>query len=163
MRTSLPTEILNIGYTDVTGKKTWVDNNNAYNTRPDSIILTLQRRTNAAGEWTDVTDGHETALQPKWTNTNTNVWTYTYEDLPYADEQGNTYTYQVVETVPEIADGAKVPAGTSYEAAYDDDKNLDITNTLTGTTQITVTQGVAGWKQRDRQTSGIHNAEAVCR
>ena len=135
------TEILNIGYTDVTGTKTWVDNSNRYNTRPDSITLTLQRRTNAAEEWEDVTtDDHETALQPRWTNTNTNVWTYTYEDLPYANAEGKKYTYQVVETVPEVKAGANVPAGTSYEAAYDDDTHLNITNTLTGTTQITVTK-----------------------
>ena len=39
------TEIINIDNMEITGTKTWVDNGNAYGTRPGDLTLTLWRTT----------------------------------------------------------------------------------------------------------------------
>ncbi len=132
------TEILNIGFTDLSGTKTWKDNENAYRTRPDlgDLVLTLQRRT-GSNAWSAVPA--EESGQPQWYPDSSDgaVWHYTYSHLAYADRYGNPYSYQVEETGPEIADGAGVGADTKYEASYDG-SHTAITNTLKGTTQVSV-------------------------
>lgn len=134
---SFSTEILNIGFTDLSGTKTWKDNGNAYETRPDlgDLVLTLKRRT-GSNAWSAVPA--EESGQPQWNPDSSDgaVWHYTYSHLAYADAYGNPYSYQVEETVPEIADGAGVGADTKYEASYDG--ATGITNTLKGTTQVSV-------------------------
>lgn len=79
--------------TDVTGTKTWVDDNDAAGLRPDVLELTLYR---------SVAGGPEQVVSatPSWTKTG-NVWTYRYANLPKYDSSGKAYTYRVVETVPE--------------------------------------------------------------
>lgn len=79
--------------TDVSGTKTWVDDSNAAGLRPDVLELTLYR---------SVDGGPEQVVNaaPTWTKTG-NVWTYRYANLPKYDSSGRTYTYRVVETVPE--------------------------------------------------------------
>lgn len=137
---SFSTEILNIGFTDLPGTKTWKDNENAYRTRPDlgDLVLTLMRRT-GSNAWSAVPAAE--SGQPQWNpdSSDASVWNYTYSHLAYADAYGNPYSYQVEETVPEIADGAGVGADTKYEASYDG-AHTAITNTLTGTTQVSVTK-----------------------
>ena len=79
--------------TDVSGTKTWVDDSDAAGLRPDVLELTLYR---------SVDGGPEQVVNatPTWTKTG-NVWTYRYANLPKYDSSGRTYTYRVVETVPE--------------------------------------------------------------
>ncbi len=48
------TRIRNIGFMDIHGTKTWVDEDDRYGRRPDGIELTLLRRmADRGGEWTD--------------------------------------------------------------------------------------------------------------
>lgn len=131
------TEILNIGFMNLSGTKTWKDNENAYETRPvlETLVLTLKRRT-GSNAWSAVPEAESGQLQWNADSSDGSVWHYTYSDLAYADAYGNPYSYQVEETVPEIADGAGVGADTKYEASYDG--ATGITNTLTGTTQVSV-------------------------
>ncbi len=85
-----------------TGTLTWVDDNNAYNTRPAQVTINLYQNgtlytsavTNAAGGWT-----------------------YSFPDLPELDDNGVPYVYTV--------DEPNVPVG------YDKTINgMNITNTL---------------------------------
>ena len=79
---------------DISGTKTWVDQNNAGKTRPSDLELKLYRSV-AGGEKVLV----HALLQ--WTSKSGNQWHYTFWDLPKEDGQGNRYLYEVVETVPE--------------------------------------------------------------
>ncbi len=113
------TKIVNVGKTSITGSKTWVDNGNAYQNRPDKLELTLTRQIQG-GETETVN------VKPTWKDTDTDKWTYTYSDLPAADEKGNKYTYKVTETVPTPKDAA-----TSGDEYADTQNGTDFTNTLT--------------------------------
>ena len=68
--------------TNVTGHKTWNDDDNANGTRPSSITVRLLR------------DG---VVIDERTVTAQDGWSYTFNDLPVADENGNAYTYTVNE------------------------------------------------------------------
>ena len=124
--------ITNIGGTEISGTKTWKDNSNAYNTRPENLELTLWRKT-AGGteevvkeEWLEA-DGSELI----WTKQG-DVWTYTFKGLPLTDDQGAIYTYRVQETVPAgyVSDPADGFAGEA--------ENYSFTNTLTDWIKIPV-------------------------
>lgn len=91
------TTITNTAKTTVSGTKTWVDGSDegGKGTRPTSLTLTLYRTIDPDAEevqWDLVEDA-----TPVWTDTETDTWTYTYSDLPKVDENGNVYTYKVVE------------------------------------------------------------------
>ena len=124
--------ITNIGGTEISGTKTWKDNSNAYNTRPENLELTLWRKTNGGTEeevkeeWLEA-DGSELI----WTKQG-DVWTYTYKGLPLTDDQGAIYTYRVQETVPAgyVSDPADGFAG--------EVENYSFTNTLTDWVNIPV-------------------------
>ncbi len=117
------TTVVNVGRLDITGTKTWKDNGNSYGTRPDSLELRLYRKT-ASGTEALV------AVQPTWTGTKGDQWTYLYEDLPQADEWGNLYTYRVEEAEPTPATGEDAYEGIQEDWAF--------INTLTGTVDLTV-------------------------
>jgi hypothetical protein len=69
-------------YTDISGEKTWNDNNNARGKRPTSITVRLYR------------DGVEVESRTVTAATN---WSYTFQHLPVDDGYGNIYTYEVHE------------------------------------------------------------------
>lgn len=101
---------------NITVNKKWNDVNAS--DRPDSITLTLQRKTETEGEWSDVE-----VTQPTPTK-NGATWTYTYSNLPKDDGNDNNYQYRIVETVP-----------TGYTVEYVNggvagaDGNISLTNT----------------------------------
>ena len=136
------TEIINIDNMEITGTKTWVDNGNAYGTRPADLTLTLWRTTTPDDDasWVEVTDA-----TPVWTKPEgDDVWTYTYSRLPETDKEGNSYTYRVEETLPAAAEN-----GDHYELTQ---KDTSLTNLLTGTVDIPVTKTWVdnhdGWGKR---------------
>ena len=104
---------------NVSGQKTWVDNNNAYTTRPTSLTIKLYKTVNSVGP-TLVT------AAPTWVQAG-NAWTYTYSGLPKY-EGGKLISYNVVETVP--GDYAKTST----------DNGRDFTNTVTGLIDIPVSK-----------------------
>lgn len=89
--------------TEISGKKIWQDNNNATNSRPDSVTVMLYRN----GEATTQTQ----------TVTAANNWQYHFTDLAKYDENGKPYVYLVKET--------DVP--NNYQVTY---SGFDIVNTL---------------------------------
>lgn len=115
--TSGKTTITNTGKTTVSGTKTWVDNNNAYGTRPTAISLELSCTTDTPADETATWEPVD--KQPTWTQSETdNVWNYSYSDLPATDGDGNKYTYKVEEILP---------TDSEYEGKQDGD---NFTNTL---------------------------------
>ena len=84
-----------IPLTNLTGTKTWVDNNNADGMRPESIVVTLYA------------NGVAQPNIPVWTNTDTNVWTYTFTRLPATTADGTPIVYTVVETPVEYYTGTQ--------------------------------------------------------
>lgn len=135
------TTITNTLTTKLQGTKEWLDNSNAYGTRPNEITLALWRTTVAMptdSDWTQVdlvTEGIQLAWSGK--DDGDNSWTFTYTNLPAVDSDGHTYTYRVTETEPD-----------GYEATYDHAKH-EITNTLTGTVTINGTKKWVGSKADD--------------
>ena len=114
------TRIRNIGFMDIHGTKTWVDEDDRYGRRPDGIELTLLRRmADRGGEWTDCNK------KPTWGPRTENIWDYYYNGLPVADSDGNYYEYTVVETPVENYD----QVATSSNA----ENGVDFENTLTYT------------------------------
>lgn len=129
------TVITNVAQTGVTGTKNWKDNGNQYGTRPsvDEMVLTLYRSVNG-GEPKEVEN-----VKPEWSNTETDQWTYTYKDLPKTDVNGNVYTYTVEEVLPEDS---------VYECTAD---GLNLTNTLTGTVEVSGTKTWVGGQPAELQ------------
>ncbi len=153
-------KILNIASTDVAVKKIWKDNNDEYGTRPDSLTLMLYRHEDPTPDyelnesWEKVTDESGKPVQPERTTVNTTLseWEYVYENLPYANEDGTKYTYQVVEECPAIA--SPFQAGEAeYVPNYSTD-HLTITNRLNGTTELTVTKNWEDGGDADRWRPG---------
>lgn len=89
------------GYTSISGKKTWKDNDDVLNIRPGTITVHLLR------------DGEDVAQKRVTAATD---WTYTFSNLPKDDGYGHTYSYGIRE------DGVK-----GYFAGYN---GYDIVNTL---------------------------------
>ena len=85
----------------VSGQKTWQDNDNASNKRPESITIELRQ--------------NGVAIRTATVTANDN-WAYTFTDLPEGDGYGNAYTYTVSEQA--------VPG---YYAVYD---GMNVTNVL---------------------------------
>lgn len=142
------TTIRNVGTTSIAVTKIWKDNGNAYGTRPEKLALTLQRKIDSETRWTTVTD----VQQPEWTK-NDNTWTCTYTGLPYADANGNRYTYRVTETgldredmLPANAAAGPAHADSKYAPSYApadgiaQDGKVQITNTLQEYIDIPVTK-----------------------
>ena len=141
------TTIRNVGTTSIAVTKIWKDNGNAYGTRPEDLALTLQRKTATANDWETVTD----VQQPVWTK-NDNTWTCTYTGLPYADANGNRYTYRVTEAglvdgmLPANAAAGPAHEKSKYAPSYDpadgiaQEGKVQITNTLQEYIEIPVTK-----------------------
>lgn len=128
------TVITNTSKGEISGTKTWLDNNNAYGTdgtRPETLTLTLKRSVEGG-------DSETVNATPEWTKNDDNTWTYVYKDLPMADKKGKSYTYTVEETVPE-----------GYELSKQDGYNL--TNTLTGKVEVSGTKTWGGGQPAELQ------------
>ncbi len=105
-------------YTEISGEKTWVDNDNAYNTRPESITINLLVNGQPA-----LDDNGDPITA---TVTAADNWSWSFTDLPMYDGVTElTYSYSIAEE--------SVPG---YTTTYDDDGNP--VNTLTGETEISV-------------------------
>lgn len=141
------TTIRNVGTTAIAVTKIWKDDGNAYNTRPENLALILQRKTATENSWTEVE-----IAQPEWT-INDDIWTCTYTGLPYADANGNPYTYRVTEAgldrygmLPANAAAGPAHADSKYAPSYDpadgiaQDGKVQITNTLQEYIDIPVTK-----------------------
>ena len=127
--TAFTTTIINKGFTDITVTKTWQDDNDAQDLRPDTLKLTLYRKT-AVTEQEKV---DEVTLSAEHAQSgNSNVWTYTFQDLPDTDENGNLYTYWVEEE----------PVSGYTESRTDD---LDLVNTLGDEDTEVQIQGEKTW------------------
>ena len=113
--------------TEVSGTKSWVDNNDQDKKRPPEVTLKLNKAVN--GEVTEVTD-----VTPTWTK-NGNIWNYKYTDLP-AYENGYEIVYTVVET--------NVPDG--YSVSYDGN---NITNSYNP--EVTAVSGTKIWSDGNNQ------------
>ncbi len=66
----------------ISGTKTWVDYNNADNTRPESITIILLRNRNEIARKTITADDN---------------WEYTFDNLEKYDENGKEYVYEIQE------------------------------------------------------------------
>lgn len=142
------TTIRNVGTTAIAVTKIWKDNGNAYGTRPENLTLTLQRKIATEDNWTMV----EYAPPPVWTKNN-DTWTCTYSGLPYADANGNPYTYRVTEAgldregmLPANAAAGPAHTDSKYAPSYvptdgiAQDGKVQITNTLQEYIKIPVTK-----------------------
>ncbi len=97
------------GNETITINKSWIDNSNAYGTRPENVVLHLKQNNN---NYQDVT-----------INGSSNTWSKTV-DVPKYDNNGVKYSYSVSET-----------AINGYSTSCNE---LTCTNTLTGNENITI-------------------------
>ncbi|MCH5287141.1 MAG: Cna B-type domain-containing protein [Christensenellaceae bacterium] len=113
--------------TNLSGTKTWVDNNNADGMRPDSIEVVLYA------------NGVAQPNVPVWTNTDTNVWTYTFTRLPMTNAQGTPIVYTVVETPVDYYIGTQ--------------DGLNFTNTIVEKEEVAQIEvsGVKTWRDNDNE------------
>ncbi|MCD7893283.1 MAG: Cna B-type domain-containing protein, partial [Erysipelotrichaceae bacterium] len=115
----------------VSGTKTWVDSNDLYNTRPESIIITLLK------------DGVEYGSQEVSADANGD-WTYSFINLEKYNEDGSEIKY----TIKEVA----VDGYTSVVDGY------DITNTLV-TGNLTIKKISNGTETPDDAIFTIYDSE----
>ncbi|MFB5519861.1 Cna B-type domain-containing protein [Enterococcus casseliflavus] len=98
-------DLVNTETTTVSGRKTWNDNDNQFNTRPESITVKLMQN--------DKEIDDQIVKADKKGN-----WTYRFENLPKYDAEGKAYTYTIQE--------GKVPDYTTKINGY------NLVNTYTG-------------------------------
>lgn len=84
------------GELEMSGTKTWIDDNDSQGVRPENLELILERATDGVtyeggSNYMIVHDA-----TPTWTK-NGNVWSYKYSNLAKYDEQGRKYLYRVKE------------------------------------------------------------------
>ena len=128
------TQIVNVGHTDVTAKKIWKDNGNAYGTRPDSLGLTLWRTPAGTEKWEKVD-----SVTPEPDKTDKNIWIYRYKDLPESDDEGILWQYKVTEKTPEVVTGNDRYVLTETHTGARPFVTT-LTNTLTDTVEVEVTK-----------------------
>ena len=111
--------------------KTWSDNGNALNTRPDDLVLTLKRskRSVPDGSPETVAVAHPT-WEPAVDKATANTWTCTYSALPVCDEDQNVYTYWVEETIPDGYSSTGASKHLSAETYAGGTMELALTNGL---------------------------------
>ncbi|MDT2962954.1 Cna B-type domain-containing protein, partial [Enterococcus casseliflavus] len=68
----------------VSGKKTWNDYDNKFNTRPESITVKLIQNDKEIDKQVVKSDNHGN-------------WTYRFDNLPKYDAEGKAYTYKIQE------------------------------------------------------------------
>ena len=126
------TVITNTSKGEISGTKTWLDNGDAYDTRPETLTLTLKRSVEGG-------DSETVNAMPEWTKNDDNTWTYVYKDLPMADKTGQAFTYTVEEALPDDS---------AYVCTED---GLNLTNTLTGTVEVSGTKTWVGGQPAELQ------------
>ena len=109
--------------TEVSGTKTWNDNNNKFNTRPESITVKLIQNDKEIDKQVVKSDNHGN-------------WTYRFDKLPKYDAEGKAYTYTIQEE--------NVPGYTSEINGY------DLVNTYRNT-EITTVSGTKTWNDNNNQ------------
>ena len=107
---------------DVSGTKTWKDNQNQYNTRPDSITVDLLQ------------NGTKIASQDVKADAKGN-WSYTFTDVPKTDDEGQEYNYTIRE---ETVKG--------YETKVD---GMNLINSYQG--EMTTIKGTKTWEDNQNQ------------
>jgi hypothetical protein len=109
--------------TEVSGTKTWNDNDNKFNTRPESITVKLMRNGEKYAEKNVKSDNHGN-------------WTYRFDKLPKYDAEGKVYTYTIQEE--------NVPEYTTKVNGY------DLVNTYRNT-ETTEVSGTKTWNDNDNK------------
>ena len=79
--------VVSLRYTSVTVQKVWKDNNDSAGLRPDTVSVQLYRNGNAYGEIKTLTAADCTVTKDA---DNNDIWSYTFENLPFTD--GDVYT-----------------------------------------------------------------------
>ena len=109
----------------LTGTKQWDDLGNAFNTRPDSLDLSLVRYTvnqveeSVALSTNDGDKSEEGYLT--WTkNQGNNTWTYTISNLEQWAPDGNAWTYKVTEKLEDGQTAYRIITGSSTAAGSDE-------------------------------------------
>lgn len=110
---------------DILVTKTWVDFDNTYETRPDTIDLDLYKKVNGA----DVKVDKEPVRADS--DSDPNTWEYKFTDLPKYDENGALIEYTITE--------ADVPGYTKEVDGY----------TVTNTLETTSVSGTKTWDDND--------------
>ncbi len=148
----------NLQLTNISATKVWKDSNNAYGTRPENLELQLWRETMSKG---GNTDWQQVTLTPSIDKGSDGQWTYTWSDLPYySSTDEKTFKYEVREMIPQISTPTNAQAADSWYVSGSMKTNqtasvevyngkATITNTLTGTIQVT---GTKTWKDDNRTT-----------
>ena len=148
---------INLQLTDIPVTKVWMDHNNAYGTRPENLELQLWRETKTKPG--GMTDWEQVFITPEiQKDDSSGKWVYTWRDVPYYNPvDGQSFRYQVWETVPPIS----TPTDAGAAGAWYASGNVTtgdvatagifgkgtITNTLKGQIQVT---GTKIWKDENR-------------
>ena len=98
----------------VPGTKTWLDNNNFDNARPETITIIL---TGKVGNDVVVEPTRLVVTDDNWSTNN--IWNYIFENIPMYDVDGNKITYTIDEDLGNLA--------SNYLKIIDND-NFNITN-----------------------------------
>jgi LPXTG-motif cell wall-anchored protein len=116
-------DLVNTETTTVSGRKTWNDNDNQFNTRPENITVKLMRNGEKYAEKNVKSDNHGN-------------WTYRFDKLPKYDAKGKAYTYTIQEE--------KVSGYTTKVNGY------DLVNTYRNT-ETTEVSGTKTWNDYDNK------------
>lgn len=133
--------------TDVSVKKVWVDNNNAYDTRPEQITFTLKVGDAVAKDQQDNDIPSQTIKKPAddtdatndavWNGTGSVIW----EDVPVYDANGNKISYTIEEIITYAsADSDKYEVVVTEDTATAASGDYIVTNSLHADPAINYTE-----------------------
>ena len=126
----------NVQVRDLQLEKTWLDDGNAYHTRPDALTIRLSR---SAGENKEDRENLPDAVTEVAKGSG-NQWIYTWKNLPVYDMDGNLYTYYAEEENPDVRVDSLLP-GSRYiclesQPAEFTDGTAELTNLLKKETDL---------------------------
>lgn len=98
--------------TVVSGQKTWIDNNNKYNTRPDSITIKVLNNQNVVDT---------IVIKPE--DKNNATWSYSSKKLPKYDENNKVINYTVEEDKVEKYTSNKIEGTNNFINTIEQEKN----------------------------------------
>ena len=106
--------------TEVSVSKTWDDESDLYNLRPEEVLMQLERRsvTNNGVAWASADAGWTRCGQKATINApdaQGNTWSYTFANLPKFDENNIQYEYRVAEDRVNAYDTAYLNVSGDYQ------------------------------------------------
>ena len=130
---------------DVSGTKTWIDQNNHYDTRPTEVSLKVY-------DGSEEMEPHPTKGQISWNKSfAADKWIYSIKGLPRYKQDGSPFVYGIDEINTDIQYEKTVPATGPTTGEVDSDNGNVVKADITNKLHTVTIQGIRYWKDWDNR------------